>query len=270
LWIGSRGSQRERESCSFGKNEKPGRCGDRAKDNRVWKKPASYHFAECRAHTQSRAKSTLCANREAIGCGILALVRPCGIGDSGNRTDNLSLKDGVISDVKDAMNFLSVKEGIHEFILMGICSGADNSLRVAQTDARVIGAVPIEAYYFATPGYHWYTYRKRLLNPKSWCRLVTMKADFWRILKKYKIREKNSLPVNGRSEGVGVEGSWSFKNEIVSEIQDLLNRGVSLYFIYCVDSPSYYNHYLQLRHKAASWEKFSVKLFPDTDHTLPC
>ena len=95
-----------------------------------------------------------------------------------------------------------------------------------------------------------------------------MKSDFWRILKRYKIREKNSPTVNGRSKQIGLEASWPFKAEIVSEIQHLLNRGVSLYLVYCVDSPSYYNHYLQLRHKAASWEKFRVRLFPDTDHTF--
>ena len=103
---------------------------------------------------------------------------------------------------------------------------------------------------------------------KSWRRLVTMKSDFWRILKKYKNRKKNSPTVNGRSEQVGLEASGSFKTEIVSEIQYLLNRGVSLYFVYCVDSPSYYNHYLQLGHKAASWEKFRVRLFADADHTF--
>jgi hypothetical protein len=207
--------------------------------------------------------------RRLAASGFFALrLDLAGIGDSGNRTDNLSLKDGVISDVKDAMDFLSVKEGIHQFILVGICSGADNSLRVAQRDARVIGAVPIEAYYFATPAYHWYFYRRRLLKLKSWRRLVTMKSDFWRILKRYKIREKNSPTVSGLSKQIGLEASRPFKAEIVSEIQHLLNRGVSLYLVYCVDSPSYYNHYLQLRHKAASWEKFSVGLFPDTDHTF--
>ena len=207
--------------------------------------------------------------RRLAASGFFALrLDLAGIGDSGNRTDKLSLKDGVISDVKDAMDYLSVKEGIQQFILVGICSGADNSLRIAQSDARVIGAVPIEAYYFATPGYHYYFYRRRLLNPKSWLRLVTMKSDFWRILKRYKIREKKSPTVNGPSKQIGLEASRPLKAEIVSEIQNLLNRGVSLYFVYCVDSPSYYNHYLQLRYKATLWEKFRVRLFPDTDHTF--
>jgi len=207
--------------------------------------------------------------RRLAASGFLALrFDLAGIGDSGNRTDNLSLREGVLSDAKEAMDFLAINEGIQQFILVGICSGANNSLQVAQNDGRVIGIVPIEAYYFATPGYHLYFYGRRLFNLRRWRRLVTMKSDFWRILRKYKIRKANSSPANRGSERISVEERGSFKAKIVSEIQHLLSSGVSLYFIYCVDSPSYYNHYLQLRHKAASWEKFRVTLFANADHTF--
>ena len=191
-----------------------------------------------------------------------------GIGDSGNRTDDLSLKEGAINDVKEAMNFLACEQIARHFILVGICSGANNSLRAAQNDPRVIGAVPIEPYHFSTTGYHLYLYSRRLLNPKCWRRLLTMKSDFWRLLRNYKIRKENWPKANGRSGQVGAEGRASFKTQIVSEIQDLLSRGVSLHFVYCVDSPSYYNHYLPLRQKTASSKQFQVTLFANTDHTF--
>jgi hypothetical protein len=191
-----------------------------------------------------------------------------GIGDSANRTDDLSLQDGIISDVKEAMDFLGQDRGIRQFILAGICSGANNSLLVAQSDMRVIGAVPIEAYYFATPAYHWYFYRRRLLNPRSWRRLVTLRSDFWGILRKYQIRKAKPAVVTGRSEQFGAKGRESFKTRIVPEIENLLNRGVHLHFIYCVDSPSYYNHYLSIRDKAASWKQLRTSVFANTDHTF--
>jgi len=191
-----------------------------------------------------------------------------GIGDSGNRTDNLSLQDGVLSDVKEAMDFLAQDQGTRQFILVGICSGANNSLQVAQRDARAIGVIPIEAYYFATPAYHRYSYSRRLLNPISWWRLVTMKSDFWRILRKYKSRKASPPAVAGRSEEFGDEGLGPFKNKIISEIEHLLNRGVHLHFVYCVDSPSYYNHYLPLRHRATSWKQLRTSLLANTDHTF--
>jgi len=208
--------------------------------------------------------------RRLAASGFLALrFDLSGIGDSGNRTDNLSLKDGVVSDVKEAMDFLAREEGARKFILVGICSGANNSLRVAQSDARVIGAVPIEAYYFATPGYHLYFYGRRLFNPKGWRRLVTMKSDLWRTLGNYLIRRGNSSTTgDGWSGRAGADGRKAFRVQIVAEIEHLLGRGVSLNFVYCVGSPSYYNHYRPLRHRTASSKEFRVTLFANADHTF--
>jgi hypothetical protein len=190
-----------------------------------------------------------------------------GIGDSGNRTDNLSLGDGVVNDVKQAMDFLASEQGVRQFILTGICSGANNSLRVAQSDARVIGVAPIEVYYFENRGYHFYFYRKRLLQLAGWRRLITMKSGFWGKMKKYMMRRNEVSPtVNAWSGQIAAERGGDFKSRIVSEIQHLLGRGVNLHFLYCVDSPSYYNHYLPLRHKFGSWKQIRVTRFPNTDH----
>jgi hypothetical protein len=191
-----------------------------------------------------------------------------GIGDSGNRTDDLSLQDGIIRDVKEAMDFLAQDQGIPQFVLIGICSGANNSLLIAQSDARVIGAVPIEAYYFSTPAYHWYCYRRRLVNPRSWNRLLTMKSDLWSLLRKYKIRTVDPAVVNGGSEQFSADARGPFKARIIPEIEHLLNRGVHLHFVYCLDSQSYYNHYLSIRDKALSWKQLRTTVFADTDHTF--
>ncbi len=189
-----------------------------------------------------------------------------GIGDSGNRTDNLSLRDGIVSDVKEAMDFVARDQGARQFILTGICSGANNSLRVAQSDARVIGVAPIEVYNFATRAYHLYFYRKRLLQLSGWRRLITLKSDFWRRMKKHIMRKESSPLKNAWSGQTDGGSGGDFKSQIVSEIRHLLDRGVNLHFFYCVDSPSYYNHYLPLRHRVDSWKQFRVTLFENTDH----
>lgn len=189
-----------------------------------------------------------------------------GIGDSGNRTDNLSLRDGVVNDVTQAMDFLASEQGARQFILTGICSGANNCLRIAQSDVRVIGVAPVEVYYFATRGYLFYFYRKRLLQLAGWRRLITMKSGFWRRMKKDLMRKEASPTVNAWSGQIDAERRGDFRSQIVSEIQHLLGRGVRLHFLYCVDSPSYYNHYLPLRHKFDPGKKFRVTLFQNTDH----
>jgi hypothetical protein len=188
-----------------------------------------------------------------------------GIGDSANRTDDLSLKDGIVSDAKEAMDYLAREEGVREFVVLGICSGANNSLRIALRDARVIGAVPIEPYHFSTPAYHFYYFSRRLFEPRCWRRALTLRSDFWGMLKNRFLRE-NLPKSNGRSGPLGESGRGAFKNQIVSEIEALLRRGVSLHFVYCTGSPSYYNHYLPLRGRMASWTPFRATLFENTDH----
>ena len=190
-----------------------------------------------------------------------------GIGDSENRTDDLSLKDGIVSDAKEAMDFFAREEGARQFIVMGICSGANNSLRIAANDARVIGAVPIEPYHFSTPAYHFYYFSRRLLDLRCWRRALTMKSDFWGILRN-KIGGGNAYRANRGSGRAAREQGRALKSQILSEVQGLLSRDINLHFVYCVDSPSYYNHYLPLRKQAVSCPQFRVSLFTNTDHTF--
>lgn len=190
-----------------------------------------------------------------------------GIGDSENRTDDLSLKDGIVSDAREAMDFMAREEGARQFIVMGICSGANNSLRIAASDARVIGAVPIEPYHFSTPAYHFYYFSRRLLDLRCWRRALTMKSDFWSILRN-KIGGGNVPRAKGGSGRARREQGRALKSLILSEVKGLLGRGVNLHFVYCVDSSSYYNHYLPLRDCAASWPQFRASLFTNTDHTF--
>ena len=206
------------------------------------------------------------ARRLAASGFIVLRFDLAGIGDSGNRTDNLSLRDGILSDVKDAMNYLAAKHHCERFILSGICSGADNSLRVARSDNRVIGAIPIEAYTFSNPRYHLYFYRKRIFELRRWRRLLTMQSQFWRILRERMKPSGAPRVVNSSRSPTSQRDGTSFKKEVAAEIQDLLKRGLRFHFIYLVDSSSYYNHYLTLKKKFSMWKQCSVTLFTETDH----
>jgi pimeloyl-ACP methyl ester carboxylesterase len=73
-----------------------------------------------------------------------------GIGDSPPRTDGLPLRDAVLHDVRDALDFLSQKWAISSFILIGLCSGADLAFQVALADKRVVGAVLIDGLPYRT------------------------------------------------------------------------------------------------------------------------
>jgi pimeloyl-ACP methyl ester carboxylesterase len=66
-----------------------------------------------------------------------------GIGDSSHRKDNLPFSKGAVHEVRMAMDLLGKIRVAKEFILIGICSGAEISIQCAHEDQRVVGAVPI-------------------------------------------------------------------------------------------------------------------------------
>lgn len=66
-----------------------------------------------------------------------------GIGDSLPREDNLPFERASLQEVQHAMATLHDLAGSTQFVLMGLCSGANVSFRAAQSDPRVVGAVLI-------------------------------------------------------------------------------------------------------------------------------
>jgi pimeloyl-ACP methyl ester carboxylesterase len=68
-----------------------------------------------------------------------------GTGDSGVRRDHRPLEECLVSESQEAMDWLEKTQGVHEFILMGLCSGAVNAVNTACVDPRVTGAVLINA-----------------------------------------------------------------------------------------------------------------------------
>src|SRR5262245_2725973 len=54
-----------------------------------------------------------------------------GIGDSDTRRDGLSMEEHAVIDVGQAMDYLHRTKAVSRFVLMGLCSGADNGFRVA-------------------------------------------------------------------------------------------------------------------------------------------
>jgi pimeloyl-ACP methyl ester carboxylesterase len=68
-----------------------------------------------------------------------------GLGDSGARQDNVPVGESIISETREAMDFLTRTTGARQFILIGICSGATVSFLTAQQDERAVGVALINA-----------------------------------------------------------------------------------------------------------------------------
>jgi len=131
-----------------------------------------------------------------------------GVGDSKVRHDNLPFERSAVSEAQDAMNHLHAERGIDRFVLIGLCSGADLSLKTACCDPRVMGAVLLNAQgdqqdigdelsssmlSRKNARYYW---NIALFNPKSWLRVVTGEADYGAIIRAsvFQLRSKFARP----------------------------------------------------------------------------
>jgi len=122
-----------------------------------------------------------------------------GLGDSEGELDRELLAEvyndtengAFVEDSEDALNWLESTYGISTFILGGLCGGAITGLLLAEHDRRVKGLISLnmtttlaiggDKAKFASSGELASLrkgYIRRLLNPKSWLRLLTFQSDY--------------------------------------------------------------------------------------------
>jgi pimeloyl-ACP methyl ester carboxylesterase len=74
-----------------------------------------------------------------------------GIGDSPRRRDALGFNASAVADVRELLDHLGRSYDNQRFVLIGLCSGADNAFQSAIVDDRIAGAAFIDGYAYPTP-----------------------------------------------------------------------------------------------------------------------
>jgi hypothetical protein len=103
-----------------------------------------------------------------------------GIGDSGPREDRMGRGESMVRETQDAMDTLAAAHGARRFVLFGICTGADQAVRVALADERVAGAVLVDGYAYQTTGHVLRYYFGRGLRPRSWWNVLSLRHPAFR------------------------------------------------------------------------------------------
>ncbi len=176
-----------------------------------------------------------------------------GLGDSRPRRDAVPFAESAVAETRKAMDVLAAR-GARSFLLFGICSGADAALRVALQDPRVAGAALVEPYLVAGPGYLLYAYRRKLLNPLSWVRLLRGRSELWDALAARRPPHGEPVPGSGAPEApVAAPADEEVplilpsRAEIARQVRSLADRGVGLCFVYAREGPAYHNWLVLLR-----------------------
>ena len=217
--------------------------------------------------------SVLIARRLAeLGCTVLRFDL-AGLGDSGRRPVDLPYPQNVVQDIGAALDQLAKTGGQRRFILAGTCSGADNALRAAAADARVVGAVLIDglSFTYPTPGFYLRHYGKRVFHLRRWRGLAT------RGLRALLARFRPAVEKTGSSPGVaGSFGSWvperpPRRSTSVALFRSLVDRGVELSIIYSGGISDYYNYQGQFADSFREVDfknRLVVEYLPGINHTF--
>lgn len=200
-----------------------------------------------------------------------------GVGDSPNRRDGLSLRDGAIDDIKQCLDMLEGVLGAQRFFLAGLCSGADLGLQAACGESkRVVGLVMLDPTITRTWRWHVVDAIRRV---PRW-----VSVDFWRtVLTLQHPRIRAMLAPLLRKGGKGVPGrivveepelytaGLETREEIRDCLQKLCHRRVALCFSFSGSWARYYNYKDQLYDvypELSLRGKIGLLHFPAVTHTF--
>ena len=202
-----------------------------------------------------------------------------GIGDSPVRRDHLPFYRSAVNETQDAMDYVTEATGAGQFVLMGICSGANLSYETARRDSRVVGAVLLN------PRHHLHRGAGEI---HSAIRSRVLRHHYWRITFFSSFSAKNWLNLlAGRARGGAVvkaaRGLWSrgpfASRRAVSSVviqaegklRSLAERGTRLLHVYSEGDEGL--DYLQavFGHRLGAWRAeglLEMEVIPGANHTF--
>ncbi|MCG6924072.1 MAG: alpha/beta hydrolase [Acidobacteria bacterium] len=193
-----------------------------------------------------------------------------GLGESEARSDAVSYEERTVREAQAAMDVLA-QDGAERFVVFGICSGADNGLRVALAEPRVAGAALVALYTFGSRAFAVDRYFRQILTLEFWKRAASGGVDVVSTVRNYlKRKRKPAAPV---AEAGDEAQFWKMPpaDRIVADFRSLTARGVELLLVYSRRSPAEFNYRSVLRREVKALPagaSVRVEMFAGSDHTL--
>jgi pimeloyl-ACP methyl ester carboxylesterase len=206
--------------------------------------------------------------RHMAGLGFAAIrFDPAGLGDSRVPRDATSFKEQAVRDALAAMDHLAEVAGVKQFIIGGICSGAETGFNTALADPRIVGLWMLDGFAFPTGRTRWMRYLLKLNS-------MAPREIFARGWRKLVSRKKGPTPaVESSSRAAAGEkvGDTPPADRFARSLQAIADRGVAVYFLYSGSIIHLFNYSSQLHDRFAGHRFLAsvrVDFRPDIDHTV--
>ena len=185
---------------------------------------------------------------------ISGIGESLGIGATGKSIDRAA------AEAIDAMDYLMQQHNIQQFILFGLCSGADDSIQAALQDKRVKGVITLDGVAYKTPKFKFK--EAKLLARKM--------LSFEKWLNKFRNLTGNNTAPASLAMGTDIREFPETAEQACKELQQLVDNNVQLHFIY-TGGTDYYNYAQQFYDMLPDmkWRGTeSTKYFSQMDHVV--
>ena len=199
--------------------------------------------------------------REVVKTGFTALRFDLGgICNSEEIHPSLPLKKRTEKDIEQATMLLQDKYGITNYILGGLCSGAEDSFRYAKRDERVMGVFMIDGHAYRTK--MWWI--KHTLNIRF---VIHLAGNMLRFINSFKYATKNDTQLDGESTLIDYQ-QMQFE-ESFDILKSLVVRNTKLLYIYTLGMSDKFNHssqFFSMYPKLNSTKMITIKYLPEMSH----
>jgi len=165
-----------------------------------------------------------------------------GIGESDRSTNELPRDKQQVKDICDVMDALESRYQNNRFVVMGICTGADNAHKAMVADKRVVGYIGVDGYFYKTKRYYLTFLLKNvvlgLFKPELWKRKAIEAKTSIRELIEKTVNRKNALPL----ASVTMPYRWEVppKDQTARDYREFINNKQSALCVFTASWP--YNY----------------------------
>lgn len=191
-----------------------------------------------------------------------------GVGDSDQRRDAMPFEESSVLETRQAMDYVSKAKGVGQFVLLGLCSGADMAHLTAVVDPRVRGLMMIDAWAYRTVAHYVRHYAPRLLKWQAWQNSIRIR---WNMLRGTYRGWRAADPVHGVELEVATYArSFPPRERVERDLKAFVDRRIPMYSVW-TGGLEEYNHQGQY---AAAFSTIDFKgllreeYLSDADHIL--
>ncbi len=206
--------------------------------------------------------------RRLAECGIGSLRFDfSGIGDSPPRADGKPFHEYSINEVGDAIEYLIKTGAGNNFVLLGMCSGADTAWYSAVADERVKGIVLLDGFAHRNAAFYWNHYKCRIFNLSVWKQFVKKPGQAFGFL----LGSQEPADDLIKTDEVVFDRDWPDRNTYAAGLDKLVARHTYLYYLFTGGAIDYFNHSQQLENTYEMLRNNShvaVEYYPEANHMI--